>query len=197
MKWTSRLQDKEWSRTILVCIWILPLLFAFIELIDTPIHWLQLKNNTFSTVVLKSSLYLFLQKVNKGWNSYRNILLVTESQVLSCISDDKTIQILDMIKEGQFPSIARIELTRKQYYSRLHKLVICGLIAKSNGKFQLTSFGKVVFDWHLVLLHAISEEYWKLKALDVLDSSGIPSSERSKIMDALVKNEKLKRFIKV
>lgn len=123
--------------------------------------------------------------------------MVTESQVLSCISDDKTIQILDMIKEGQFPSIARIELTRKQYYSRLHKLVICGLIAKSNGKFQLTSFGKVVFDWHLVLLHAISEEYWKLKALDVLDSSGIPSSERSKIMDALVKNEKLKRFIKV
>jgi hypothetical protein len=45
-------------------------------------------------------------------------------------------------------------------------------------------------------MQAVSEEYWKLKAIDVLDSSGIPESERSKIMDALVKNEKLRQFIK-
>jgi hypothetical protein len=45
-------------------------------------------------------------------------------------------------------------------------------------------------------MQAISEEYWKLKALDVLDSSGIPDSERSKIMDALLKNEKLRQFVK-
>jgi hypothetical protein len=32
--------------------------------------------------------------------------------------------------------------------------------------------------------------------LDVLDSSGIPDSERSKIMDALLKNEKLRQFVK-
>jgi hypothetical protein len=45
-------------------------------------------------------------------------------------------------------------------------------------------------------MHAISDEYWKLKALDVLDSSGIPASERTKIMNALVKDEKVKQFIK-
>jgi predicted transcriptional regulator len=98
-----------------------------------------------------------------------------------------------MIKEGQSPSISTLELTRKQYYSRLHTLIIYNLVAKTNGKYRLTSFGKVVFDWHLVLMQAISEEFWKLShLLDALDSSGIPSSERSKIMDALVKNEKLK-----
>jgi predicted transcriptional regulator len=123
--------------------------------------------------------------------------LVTESQVLSCISDDKSREMLSAIKEGQSPSIASLQLTRKQYYSRLHALIIYSLVSKANGKYRLTSFGKVVFDWHLVLMQAISEEFWKLKALDVLDSSGIPSSERGKILDALVKNEKLKQFVKV
>lgn len=104
--------------------------------------------------------------------------------------------MLNMIKDDQSPSISNLELTRKQYYSRLHTLITYSLIAKANGKYRLTSFGKVVFDWHLVLMHAISEEFWKLKALDVLDSSGIPSSERSKIMNSLVKNEKLKQFIR-
>jgi predicted transcriptional regulator len=123
--------------------------------------------------------------------------LVTESQVLSCISDDKSREMLSAIKEGQSPSIASLQLTRKQYYSRLHALIVYSLVSKANGKYRLTSFGKVVFDWHLVLMQAISEEFWKLKALDVLDSSGIPTSERSKILDALVKNEKLKQFVRV
>jgi predicted transcriptional regulator len=102
-----------------------------------------------------------------------------------------------MIKEGQSLSISSLELTRKQYYSRLHTLITYNLVAKTNGKYRLTSFGKIVFDWHLVLRQAISEEFWKLKALDALDSSGIPSSERSKIMESLVKNEKLKQLISV
>jgi predicted transcriptional regulator len=105
--------------------------------------------------------------------------------------------MLSMIREGQSFSISGLQLTRKQFYSRLHSLIINNLVSKANGKYRLTSFGKVVFDWHLVLMQAISDEYWKLKALDVLDSSGIPASERSKIMDALVKNEKVKQFIKV
>ena len=121
---------------------------------------------------------------------------MTESQILSCISDDKTRQLLSLIKDGKSPSISILELTRKQYYSRLHTLITFNLIAKTNGKYRLTSFGKVVSDWHLVLLQTISEEFWKLKALEVLDSSGIPSSERSKIMESLVKNEKLKQFIR-
>ncbi len=123
--------------------------------------------------------------------------MITESQVLSCISDDKSREMLSVIKEGRSPSIASLNLTRKQYYSRLHALIIYKLVSKENGKYHLTSFGKVVFDWHLVLMQAISEGFWKLKALDVLDSSGIPPSERSKIMDVLVKNEKLKQFIKM
>jgi predicted transcriptional regulator len=105
--------------------------------------------------------------------------------------------MLSVIKEGRSLSIASLQLTRKQFYSRLHALIVYGLISKVNGKYRLTSFGKVVFDWHLVLMQAISEEYWKLKALDVLDSSGIPDAERTQIMNSLVKNEKLRQFVKL
>lgn len=115
---------------------------------------------------------------------------------MNCISDDKSREMLSVVKEGQTLSSAALHLTRKQFYSRLHALITCNLIGKINGKYHLTSFGTVVFDWHLVLLQAISEEYWKLKALDVLDTSGIPSSERSRIMESLVKDEKLRQFIK-
>ena len=122
--------------------------------------------------------------------------MVTESQILNCIADDKCREMLSIIKEGQSLSSASLQLTRKQFYSRLHALIIYNLVNKANGKYHLTSFGKVVFDWHIVLMQAISEGYWKLRALDVLDSSGIPDAERNKIMDALVTNEKLRQFIK-
>lgn len=102
-----------------------------------------------------------------------------------------------MIKEGQTLSISGLNLTRKQFYSRLHALIVYNLVSKANGKYRLTSFGKVVFDWYVVLILAISKEYWKLKALDILASSGIPDSERNQIMDSLVENEKLKQFIKL
>jgi predicted transcriptional regulator len=105
--------------------------------------------------------------------------------------------MLSVINEGQTLSITGLGLTRKQYYSRLHLMIIYNLVSRAKGKYRLTSFGKVVFDWHLVLAQAVSQDYWKLRALDVLYSSGIPDSERNKITDALVKNEKLGQFIKV
>ena len=123
--------------------------------------------------------------------------MVTESQILNCIADDKCREMLSVINEGQTLSITGVGLTRKQFYSRLHLLIIYNLVSRAKGKYRLTSFGKVVFDWQLVLAQAISQEYWKLRALDVLYSSGIPDSERNKITDALVKNEKLRQFIKV
>ncbi|MGE5662149.1 MAG: hypothetical protein ACM3X1_07880 [Ignavibacteriales bacterium] len=122
--------------------------------------------------------------------------MVTESQILNCISDDKCREMLFMIKEGKSLSFAGLQLTRKQFYSRLRALIVYGLVSKANGKYRVTSFGKVVFDLHLVLMKTTSEEYWKLKALDILDSSGIPDSERTKIMDVLVKNKKIRQVIK-
>jgi hypothetical protein len=59
----------------------------------------------------------------------------------------------------------------------------------------MTSFGKVVFDWYLRLKEVISNEYWKLAAIDILNSSGIPDSDRVKITNSLIQNEEIRRLV--
>ncbi|MGH9912860.1 MAG: hypothetical protein ACRD4W_10480 [Nitrososphaeraceae archaeon] len=67
--------------------------------------------------------------------------------------------------------------------------------SKENRRYGLTSFGKVIFDWHLVISDTIAKEYWKLRAIDMLGSSGIPDSERSKMVETLIENEKMRLFL--
>jgi predicted transcriptional regulator len=121
--------------------------------------------------------------------------LVTESQVLKCLSDERSIEMLSNIQQNKLISPLDLKLTRKQYYVRLHNLVVCSLIRKANGRYALSSFGKVVFEWYLVLKDTISKDYWKLKAIDALDSSGIPDQERNKMFEALIGNEKLRQIL--
>ena len=121
--------------------------------------------------------------------------MVTTSDVLRCIADERCGDILTIIHESKTLSIANLKLTRKQYYSRLHNLITCGLVHKRNGRYQLTSFGKFVFDWHLRLKQVISDEYWKLVAIDIISSSGVPESERMRLTDSLIQNEEVRRYL--
>jgi predicted transcriptional regulator len=91
-------------------------------------------------------------------------------------------------------SITDLVLSRKQFYSRLHSMIQCDLVKNAKGVFALTSFGRVIFHYHLVL-KAIINEYWKLKAVDVLVPSDIPKSERAEIVGALIENENLREFL--
>ena len=121
--------------------------------------------------------------------------MVTTSDVLKCIADERCGDILTIIHESKTLSIANLKLTRKQYYSRLHNLITCGLVHKRRGRYQLTSFGKFVFDWHLRLKQVISDEYYKLVAIDIISSSGALDSERLKLTDSLIQNEDARRFL--
>lgn len=121
--------------------------------------------------------------------------MVTGSDVLRCLADEKCKDILKIIYESDDVSITILRLTRKQYYSRLHNLISSGLIHKKNGRYHATSFGKVVFDWYLRLNDITTNEYWKLAALDVLSSSGVRDSDRIKITNSLIENEEVRRLL--
>ena len=112
--------------------------------------------------------------------------MVTESEILNCISDDKCREMLALIAQGKPITTPILRLSRKQFYSRLHSLRMCDLIRKENGKYRLTSFGEVVFELQLVLMKIITEDFWKFKALDVIDTSDIPNSERTKLFEILL-----------
>ena len=63
------------------------------------------------------------------------------------------------------PPINKLEFAKKQYYSRIHRLMSSGLITRQKGKYYLTSFGRIVFLYQSRIARAL-ENFWKLKALD-------------------------------
>ena len=84
--------------------------------------------------------------------------------------------------------ISRMNLTRKQYYSRINRFREVGLIRRKGVRFVLTSLGKVVYETHNTIGLAIHNR-WKLQAIDSLDTSlsaeGMPTEERHKLINAL------------
>ncbi len=50
-----------------------------------------------------------------------------------------------------------VKITRKQYYSRLSKLVKADLIKRKEGKYVLTPFGEVIYSVQLGFAEAVDE----------------------------------------
>jgi predicted transcriptional regulator len=133
--------------------------------------------------------------------------------ILAALSDDKSLELFKIIASaladdtvypidsGELINtqllISKVKLTRKQYYSRISTLISSGLVKRSNGKYLLTSLGKIAYSVTALIDQAI-HDHWKLKAIDALEtksSSGIPDEEREKIVDMLVDNHELNRIL--
>src|SRR5918911_3001219 len=120
------------------------------------------------------------------------------AEVLKTISDDESIKLFTSIasKDSDSKSLrAKTKLTRKQYYSRMSRLMKTGLVKRKNGKHVLTAFGKVVYDAQITIETALNN-YWKLKAIDSLEmSSDVPKEERKKLIDNLIENHSIKEIL--
>jgi predicted transcriptional regulator len=118
---------------------------------------------------------------------------MSKISILSAISERKGYDIFRSIATATTANtdvlITKLKLTRKQYYSRMSNLVKLGLVKRENGRYLLTSFGKVIFISYMSLEGRIDTalgSYWKLKAVDSLE---FPSTEeRSKITSILIDN---------
>ncbi len=88
-----------------------------------------------------------------------------------------------------------MKITRKQYYSRLFKLVHCGLIKKKDNQYFLTTLGKVMYDAQATIDNAIAS-YWKIKAIDFLEiAKGIPVEEQKKLIETLIQDQAIKDIL--
>jgi hypothetical protein len=115
---------------------------------------------------------------------------------LRAISDHKSLVLLNAIALSSGDTsilLSKREITKKQYYSRISALVKAGLIMRRNGDYFLTSFGKVVYEAQSLIENA-RQNYWKLKAIDSIESSdhGLTPEERSKVVDSLKLDNVLK-----
>jgi hypothetical protein len=122
--------------------------------------------------------------------------MISIADVLDTISDDRSLVLFNTIalsnSDGRDILISKLNLTRKQYYSRISKLVKVDLVVRRNGKYFLTSLGKIVYDAQKIIGNAVGD-YWKLKAVDTLEiTDQMPKEEYNKIINALIENEKIK-----
>ena len=95
------------------------------------------------------------------------------SYILKKISDDKALTLFNNIalaKDNSHIPLKEMNLSTKQYYSRISGLTSAGLIKKKQGQYCLTALGKVVYNAHTVIGKALSY-YWKMKAIESIQSS--------------------------
>lgn len=118
--------------------------------------------------------------------------------VYGSLSDNISVGLFTMIAHERISSITlrnNVKITRKQYYSRLSKLINAGLIKRSNGRLILTAFGKLVYQVQKTIEDA-SANQWKLRAIDSIElSDDLPTEERRKLLESLIDNKQIREIL--
>ena len=124
--------------------------------------------------------------------------MVSVVEILEAISDVKSLELFNTIatKGGNSEDLSvQLNLSRKEYYSRMSRLMKTGMVKRKNGKHFLTAFGKIVYDAQVTVKKAV-ESYWKLKAIDSIDlSDEITVKERDKLIHTLLDDVEIREIL--
>jgi len=131
----------------------------------------------------------------------RNQKLESLGNLMKLISDNKSLLIFKTIFLASGDSgenlRTQLNLTKKQYYSRISRLTKAGLVKRQKGRYFVTAFGRVIYDAQRLLGSAV-KNYWKLKAIDSLGAANddkMPTEERTKIIDLMIGNPQIKEIL--
>ena len=111
---------------------------------------------------------------------------------LKAIADEKTLTLFNAIaiEAGNTDTLRKKSaFSRKQYDMRISMLTKAGLIRTINGIYSLTSLGKIVYSAQKLIGEGV-DNYWKLKAID-----SIESSEHKHNNNAFSREERIKIWI--
>jgi hypothetical protein len=91
--------------------------------------------------------------------------------------------------------IKKLGLTNRQFYPTMKKLMDVGLVKRINGRYRLTTFGKVVYS-ALAKAQIAVANHWKLKTIDLLeDSNDLLSEEHKKFINSSLDNQEIKAIL--
>ena len=135
----------------------------------------------------------------------RSSAVPSVTDVLKKISDDKALTLLNSIATSNAHkstdiSLRDMNLSIRQYYSRLSGLMSAGLVRREDGKYSLTLIGKIVYHAYREICTALSC-YWKLKAIDSIELSssppraGLSEEELRQLINALIDNHFIKDLL--
>ena len=126
-------------------------------------------------------------------------LVKTITDILKKISDDKALTLFNSIAVSngdKYIPLKEMNLTTKQYYSRISGLLNAGLIKRHKGKYFLTMLGKVVYDIQMKIGKTLTY-YWKLKAIESVEMSSnvrLPR-ELTQLINTLIDNHFIKDIL--
>jgi DNA-binding HxlR family transcriptional regulator len=125
------------------------------------------------------------------------------TDLMKLLSDDKSVLIFNTIflAGGGSSEIlrAQLEISRKQYYSRISRLVKVGLVRRqTGGRYFVTAFGRVIYGAQKLIGSAL-RNYWKLKAIDslglVAHDGKITEGECTMIIDQMIDSQLIKEIL--
>ena len=119
------------------------------------------------------------------------------TSVLKKISDDKALTLFNSIAVSngdEYIPLKEMNLTTKQYYSRISGLLNAGLIKRHKGKYSHTLLGKVVYDIQMTIGRTLTY-YWKLKGIESIEASNNPEWELAQLINALIDNRQIKNIL--
>ena len=118
--------------------------------------------------------------------------------ILRAVSDSKSLGMFSSIARGSVESQLLKQtkgLSRKQYYLRTKQLLKAGLVQRIKGRFSLTCLGAVVYHAQLVIEAGVNN-YWKLKAIDSITSSGeVGEQERTKLIKTIIDDNRIESIL--
>jgi hypothetical protein len=117
------------------------------------------------------------------------------------ISDEKALVLFNNIvvsdnNNDGLVSLKEINLSPKQYYTRLSGFLNAGLIKRHKGKYIPTLLGKIVYDSQMIIGEALSQ-YWKLKAIESIETSNsdLPAEEITQLINVLIDSHQIKDIL--
>jgi hypothetical protein len=123
----------------------------------------------------------------------------TVPYIFKKISDDKTLTIFNNIalsKDSSHVHLREMNLSTKQYYSRILGLTSAGLIQKREGRYCLTALGKIVYNAHMVIGKAVGY-YWKMKAIESIQMAPreFAREDMEKLVRSLIDNHQIRDIL--
>lgn len=122
----------------------------------------------------------------------------TPEQIFSILADRHSVNILKMAYSG-FKASANSyvgNLSKKQFYVRLKRLKDSGLIEKRDDIYITTTFGSLVCNGHVKTLEEIMQNFWNLKAVDVLKArQDFPLHQKESVINEILQSSSLKNIV--
>jgi predicted transcriptional regulator len=87
---------------------------------------------------------------------------ISTCQVFHSICDWKSLSLFDaLVNEGGGSKelILKLGISRKEYYSRISKLVDTGMVKKEGRRYTITVFGRVIYEARLILANTLANHY--------------------------------------